>query len=632
MAVTTTEHNFVPMPQTNDVGLEDFNYIEFKFPDQDQTPSNWSTLAITASGGGEQINRKVGISGFCVEDFAQFKSGMEFDYDFAYDNIQVQNTFDYTSTILYAVDYPESRAVNSDRSDMLVIKARRTNGQSGARIGASSKYGTYLDVYFQPYRRRFQGGTYTDEAISQTVLYSRIYKENEFDVNDSHTCLEFFYLDEATNDYILIGLFDWSIFDIPEFWGEPSFFLGISTSCSVSGEGYYQYYTLWSPDPDQFALWIKGDPMGRVADPYYGDGSDVGGYGEGKPTHDFSSDKIVRSNLPSSTALTPGFLNAYQISSNTLQHLGEALFPPIDENEFTDVAKSLYQFVLSQQNEKMLDFVVDCHIVPCAVTVSSSSNITVGGKTLESIHGTLTAPKITNVYSTKSCGTLNIGEAFGNFLDYTVRCKLYLPFYGYVEIPPEYWNGGSISVEYAFNVLDGTFVAFVSGKANHSNLNSMIGQYSGCAITHIPVRGEDYSQIASGLISTGVAIAGTAGSIASTMATGGATAPIAVGSMANLGSNIYNVMNSKPSLAGGGGTNSSSAMMMHKKPYLIIEYPTPQFSTRYPKEMGLPLNVAGTLGQFGGMTIAENPVLDGIPCTEREKERIRNALKTGLIF
>ena len=72
--------------------------------------------------------------------------------------------------------------------------------------------------------------------------------------------------------------------------------------------------------------------------------------------------------------------------------------------------------------------------------------------------------------------------------------------------------------------------------------------------------------------------------------------------------------------------------MMHKKPYLIIEYPTSQFSTRYPKEKGLPLNVEGTLGQFGGLTIAENPILNSIPCTENEKIRIKNALKEGLIF
>ena len=66
--------------------------------------------------------------------------------------------------------------------------------------------------------------------------------------------------------------------------------------------------------------------------------------------------------------------------------------------------------------------------------------------------------------------------------------------------------------------------------------------------------------------------------------------------------------------------------------YLLIEFNEAQFSTKYVEEQGLPAVVKKTLGECEGFTQASNPILDGIPCTEAEKERIRTALASGLIF
>ena len=78
--------------------------------------------------------------------------------------------------------------------------------------------------------------------------------------------------------------------------------------------------------------------------------------------------------------------------------------------------------------------------------------------------------------------------------------------------------------------------------------------------------------------------------------------------------------------------SGSSAMMSKRTPYLLIEFNEAQFSTKYVEEQGLPAVVTKTLRECEGFTIATNPILDGIPCTEAEKVRIRSALASGLIF
>ena len=72
--------------------------------------------------------------------------------------------------------------------------------------------------------------------------------------------------------------------------------------------------------------------------------------------------------------------------------------------------------------------------------------------------------------------------------------------------------------------------------------------------------------------------------------------------------------------------------MSKRTPYLLIEFNEAQFSTKYVEEQGLPAVVKRTLSECEGFTQASNPILDGIPCTEAEKERIRSALAAGLIF
>ena len=620
---------WVVLPQTTSDGLPEFQNIQFAPFDRHIFNADWR-LNMAFVGSGNHEDRTIGFTGYPSSIYTLFKTGPSLDYDYLVDNLLYSTSVDNNTVDLYSVEYPDSRQAGvSVQPDRLVVKANRGAEQMNKKIGTLSAYGTYIDVHLTVWRRRYSGGTYTDTRIGSRSYGCRVYRSNTNDVTQVETRLEFFYV----NPMFMLGFFKNTLLlddEAMENLEDYLLILGMTSTALVpSLATYYDSYTLWFPEKTYFENYLTGDPMGDGYDPIYGDEGTRGGYDENPGTHDFSSDNIGRSLPPSTSVLSPGFINAYKVSTSLLSRLGSALFPQnvlsMDATGLSETQALLKGFrylIDTQYNKDALDFVISCHILPVNVPTGSSAHISVGGKDLidPATNTYYSALTVSSAYVTKSCGSVTIPEAFGNFLDYTVKCKLYLPFYGYVDIPPEYWNGGTIAVEYMFNIIDGTFVAFVTGRASHSKLNSLIGQYSGVAVTHIPLRGADYSTIVAGIVSTTAGLAGTVASGGNPMV-GGAVA-----------SSLGSMIGCKPNLVSNGSANSSSAMMMRKTPYLIIEYPTPQFSKQYPNEKGLPLNVTGSLGQFGGMTIAENPVLNGIPCTEREKERIRNALKTGLIF
>lgn len=524
----------------------------------------------------------------------------------------------YSGTVeLFGIAYGQLSEPTLVGKSILVLKGSlgiRSDQKLMSAAGVDY-YGFGATLTVSVFKRVYSDAThYTEEQVG-SKLTTPIYQNNARDVSVSEICPEFFYD------------------------GNQVYF-GVSSRAYITAlDRWYCNYNLRAPIMEDFATYF-GDakPEGEPYSPEYGPGSepggyDGGGYGEAINT---PSDNIVKTNPPTLGASSPGFLNLYKISSAELSQLGEALFPAPavpDVSQITDVQSgfgvlvdTLYTFIQNSWNGKLLDYVVDCHILPVDVPTSGTADISCGGKWL--IHPGTNPPVKYNAatvsanYVTVSCGEIQIPLNYKNFMDFAgVRCKLYLPCYGFVDIPPEYWNGGHLAVSYDFNVIDGSFVACVYTTPHFGDVvYSLIGQYSGVAVTHIPIRGQDYSQVVSGIEASGAGIA--AG-----IATGnfGMTAGAVVSGLSNL-------MAGKPGLVNNGSANSSSSMLMHKKPYLLIEYPTPQFSAKYPSERGLPLNTVAKLGAYKGFTVAEDPVLDGIPCTEREKERIRAALKSGLIF
>lgn len=373
---------------------------------------------------------------------------------------------------------------------------------------------------------------------------------------------------------------------------------------------------MWTDFPDY-------DPDVEKEDDDYGDYSGSGGYGGG--SYDNSSDPFGVPDLPSIGVTDTGFINVYNPSKNVLEGFAEDLFPDwikptwntngdlsaIAENIST-VGDVLGDFVDRFINENLINYVIDCHIVPVVPNAVSNNVLKVGFKSFD-----YQIAKVVSDYVSVDCGSLTIPEYYQNFLDYQgTRAKLFLPFIGFVDIKPEWFQSGRLHVAYHFNVIDGSCVAYVLATSSKSNLlDTVVGSFGGNCCMHIPITGVNYSSMISGVVSN---------------ASAGVT-NLLTGNVSGALSNTLNALQSKPTVQQSNGFSGASSFMGIRIPYLLIERPVASFSEKYPSERGMPLNATYNLNSLKGFTVCDSPVLN-FKANEEEKEMIKNLLESGVIL
>ena len=411
--------------------------------------------------------------------------------------------------------------------------------------------------------------------------------------------------------------------------------------------GYYSDFNALDPSFSYNRISLTAiDALGYEAgvsddDPDLGPASEEEGYGiDGTPGWNHTSDVVGIPDMPSIGVLTAGFYHAYKVSQGDLSNFGAKLFPSLGNMvgslaPFSTVQEALsyYAALLFQpgvvtgitianqgfsiadmiMNGKSIDYVIDCHVIPVAPTVGGSQNIKCGARELD-----ISVPICSSDYIDFDCGTITTDLQYQNFMDLQgVRCRLFLPFVGFTEIEPEYWNGGTIGVKYRFNIVDGSFMCYVYATSAFSRLaNTVIGQFGGSACLHIPVTGLNYSSMVSGLITGSMSLVGAVAS---------GSAPGAVGSAVNM-------LNMSPDAAQSNNYNSSTSFLGVRQPYMLLEYAVPSMSIKYQHDKGFPLNVTKTiLSMTGtGYTEIEDIDLSGVVATQAELDELKTILASGV--
>lgn len=392
---------------------------------------------------------------------------------------------------------------------------------------------------------------------------------------------------------------------------------------------------------------IAIDAMGYNAglsdeDPDIGPASEEEGYGQDgtTPGWNHTSDIVGIPDMPSIGVLTAGFYHAYKVSQGDLTNFGAKLFPTLGNivgslAPFSTVQEAMSYFAalifqpgavqgitIANQtisiadmimNGKAIDYVIDCHVIPVSPTVGASQNIKCGARELD-----IAVPTCASDYIDFDCGTISTALQYQNFMDLQgVRCRLFLPFVGFTEIEPEYWNGGTVGVKYRFNIVDGSFMCYVYATSAFSRLeNTVIGQFGGSACLHIPVTGLNYASMVSGLITGSMSLVGSVAS---------GNAPGAAGSAVNM-------LNMSPDAAQSNNYNSSTSFLGVRQPYMLLEYAVPSMSMKYQHDKGFPLNVTHTIQEMvgTGYTEIEDIDLSGLDATKDEIDELRTLLAGGV--
>lgn len=332
-------------------------------------------------------------------------------------------------------------------------------------------------------------------------------------------------------------------------------------------------------------------------DPYEPGGGSTSGGGTG--TFDGTSDEIDFPPLPSLSAVDTGFITLFNPSMSEMKNLADYMW-----SDLFDIATWKKLFA------NPMDAILGLSIVPVAVPDAGQKIVTVGN-----VSTGISMNVAQSQFVEVDCGTLNINEYWGAYLDYSpyTEAELYLPYIGIHAIKTDDIMGKSVHIKYHIDILSGACCAYV--KCGNSVLYEFVGQGS-CSI---PITGNDWTNVINGALTIGA-------SIGTMMATGGASAPM-ISSAASAAVNSL-----KPTVERSGSVSGMGGMLGIQKPYLVLTRPRQALPSKQNTYMGYPSFITSKLGDLSGYTEVEAVHLENIPATKSEIAEIESLLKDGVIF
>lgn len=335
-----------------------------------------------------------------------------------------------------------------------------------------------------------------------------------------------------------------------------------------------------------------------VTDPYTPGGES--GTGGGTGNFDGTGDDIDIPGLPTLSAVDTGFITLFNPSAGELRNLANYMWGDLFD---LDTWKKIFA--------DPMDAILGLSIVPVAVPNGGSRAVTVGN-----ISTGVSMNTAAQQYVEVDCGTLNVNEYWGAYLDYDpfTKAEIYLPYIGTHPLAVDDIMNKSVHVVYHIDILSGACCAYV--KCGGSVLYSFVGQCS-CSI---PITGNDWTNVVNGALSI-------AASIGTMVATGGASAPLAATAIASTAVNSM-----KPNVEKSGSMGGMGGMLGVQTPYIILTRPNQALPKNQNKYSGYPSFITRKLSAVSGYTEIESVHLDGIPATEQELSEIESLLKGGVIL
>jgi hypothetical protein len=380
----------------------------------------------------------------------------------------------------------------------------------------------------------------------------------------------------------------------------------------------------------QFLHWLFEDnPKPDIIDddPYSpGGNSDLAG---GDGDFDGSSTPIDFPDLPTLSAVDTGLISLFNPSVAEIKSLATFMWgPPFDMENW----KKLFA--------NPMDALLGLSIVPVHVPDGGQGTVKVGN-----IDTNISMNKAGSQYTEVDCGTLNVNEYWGAYLDYEpyTHVQIYLPYIGVKEISTDDVMSKSVHIKYHVDILSGACVAYV--KCGTSVLYSFTGQ---CAAS-IPITGRDYTgvvQSAINIVSSAMGMfamgqsASALGQAANLAKTAGASAKLSAGAArnalgaasgaANIASEAINI--TKPVIQKSANISSAAGLLGIQVPYMILTRPRQCLPANQNHYIGYPSMITSPLSSCSGFTVVEAIHLENIGATEEEIAEIEEILHAGVIF
>lgn len=347
------------------------------------------------------------------------------------------------------------------------------------------------------------------------------------------------------------------------------------------------------PDWGNIQVPISPDPYEQED----GESEEDGGNGE-----EIQDDDVDFTPPPSSMAVSSGFITLFCPTQYELNQLADYMWSPLFD---IDTFKKLFA--------NPMDCILGLAVYPFPLVASGTKVVSVGGiATNVSMGYTL------QQYWPVDCGSVYVPKQWGAYMDYAPYTKfnIFLPYIGFRPVSADDIMGKTISLRYMVDILSGACNAEL--KCGNSVLYSWAGSCAG----QIPITGNDWRSA----ITAGVSIAG---SIAATVLTQGASAPMIAGTVASA---TVNSAQLKPEVQRSGSISGNSGFLAGQKPYLVRTNPRSAIPANQNRYSGYPSFITILLGSLTGYNEVYSVHLENIPATGAELEEIESILKGGAIF
>lgn len=320
-----------------------------------------------------------------------------------------------------------------------------------------------------------------------------------------------------------------------------------------------------------------------------------------KPDYDpGGTDPVPLPDIPEGgDALATGFIHAYQPIAAQLQALSNKLW----SDDFINTIKKI-------QNDPF-EAIISLHSVPVNVA-STNANCVIGN-----YDSGISMPTVGSQWTQVNLGSYYLPPYFASALDFAPynTIDIFLPYVGVRSLQVDDVCGRTLQVVYNIDVLSGATLASIKSG------DSVLYTFNCNICMEIPITQSSYGPLYQSILNASAAVLSGYGA---------AGAPGAVG--AALGSAINVALSKQHSVSRGGNISGNFGCMGHFYPYLIIHRPKQSLAAGFNHFKGKPSNITVNLGSISGYTEIESIHLEGIKCTESERDEIRGLLWNGVIF
>lgn len=349
---------------------------------------------------------------------------------------------------------------------------------------------------------------------------------------------------------------------------------------------------------------------GEQAEPEHFPG-DPSGSGGGTGWFISENDTIDIPPLPSIQAIDFGFSTLYNPTTAQMQSIAAWLW----SDDFDENIK--LNFVSPFEN------IIALSLIPWGLTTVA------GILRIGNVDSGIPVARVVNQYDEVNCGSINVLEYWGSFLDYNATYSIWLPYIGFRSLKPDDMVNGTIGVVYHIDILTGCVVAYI-WTIKEDGIKHVLYTYSGNMNYNVAFSGANFMAMYNQqLAATTSGINNAVQSIGKALS-GDITGAVDLLTGQAQAKRQYET--AKPDYGRGGNGSGNAGIFGIRYPYIVQCLPIGQVPDNYMSLNGVPSQTYAKLSTLTGYTEIDRVIVNTLTCTEDEQKQIVALLKEGVIL